>query len=201
MSTMTPKKIERDIRNFLDLLVKHDIAVVANPVDVRQIETRTRLTWKSAISGSITGVGPYGSIENYRSLVERQAYSAVLLDGALLQVSYDFGGSELVGHRLGFHPCPFDLPSEEVRSEPLLDLIDLYQGAGCDHVRLRSPIRCRCPIVAPLGLGHFVHFVFSHFYPEVWAVHDFLQAWPLSLWDRTITQVEEGQLHLACTRP
>ena len=117
----------------------------------------------------------------------------MLFDGSLLQLTFDLRGSGLVGHRIGYIPCLFLLDEEGralLRSEPILDVIELFRGRGEKYLRLRTPIRfdfdpdaaterhpashmtlnhpnCRIPVRGPLGLGHFIKFVFWHFYPTV----------------------------------
>ena len=217
---MTPKKVERDLRNLVDLLIEKDIAIASNPIAINRIDVAVRLTWHSP-SGRTLGVGDFGTLENYRSLLQLQAYTVVLFDGSILQISYDFLGDTMLGHRLCYYPCPFDIDEDEIRVQPILDIVELYSEAGLDQLRLRSPIRfdfdpknaddghpavhahlirsrCRCPIMAPLSLGHFVRFVFYHFYPELWQECEFLQKWPLHIWPRTITVAEESQLYIEC---
>ena len=60
---------------------------------------------------------------------------AILFDGSLIQISYDFDYSELVGHRLLYFPCPFDLDPELLQTLPLVDVIDFYrdgEAANCE---------------------------------------------------------------------
>jgi len=99
----------------------------------------------------------------------------------------------------------------------------VYEHAGLEYLRLRTPLRfeydpnnasdghpichahflwshCRCSVVAPLSLGHFVKFIFHHFYPELWQKHAFLREWPTDLGNRTISGGQESILHFACRR-
>ena len=136
---MTPKKLERDLRNFIDLLVNKDISAASNPIAVNRLDEAVRLTWKSPVSGP--GTGQFATLQNYRSLLELQAYTVILFDGAILQISYDFYGDTLKGHRLCYYPCPFEINPVELAAEPILDVFDLYQESGMDKLVLRSPIR------------------------------------------------------------
>ena len=128
------------------------------------------------------------TVSEYRGWVDSQGYSAILLDGSIIQISYDFDDSALVGHRLLYFPCPFDLELEYLDTFTLSELIDVYFGEGTEWVRLRSPVRfdydptalsehhpashmtfqwshARIPVKSPLSLGHFIQFVFQNFYP------------------------------------
>lgn len=42
----------------------------------------------------------------YRRLLTERAYSAIMLNNAILQIMYRFKGRELVAHRLAFFPAP-----------------------------------------------------------------------------------------------
>ena len=119
----------------------------------------------------------------------------MLFDGSLLQVTFDYDHRRLIGYRLAFVPCPFSLDRELFRTEPTVDLLELYAAQSALEVRMRATIRfdfdpgsqrlghaaahaslnaahCRIPCVSAMSLGHFVAFVFQHFYPEIWAVEE-----------------------------
>jgi len=221
---MTPKQLRTKLHNFLDLLFDEDIAIHTNQVGFDQIREVIRVTWRSRRDLPVSVDEPhFGSIDEYCGFLEAQAFSAILFDGALIQMSYDFRYGELVGHRLCFYPCPYDIDTELLVDEPILDVIEVYRKLGSRHMRLRSPIRfdfdsgnvaeqhpavhvhllwahCRFPVVAPLGVGDFFRFIFMNFYPNLWSSHHFLQNLPQDLANRTITKEEELDLHFACRR-
>ncbi len=219
----TPNQLRAEVESLLNLLLSAEIAIDINPVVRTQGNRLIRVTWGGCYSGALFR-GDFASIDDYCRWIDDHAFSAVLYDGSLLQLSYDFAlTQELVGHRLGFYPCPFDLDEEWVRGETLSEVIAVYrQQKGCD-VRLRSPLRfdydaaaakgnhpavhltmqaetCRWPVVAPLSPGHLIQFVFKNFYPELWYVHSFLREWPRVLGKRTIQQHEQCDLHIECAR-
>lgn len=215
---VSSREIRNSIQNLLDYLAQSEIALVANAV----CDRAGRVTWcaSSAVGGELfRQTEP--TIAEYLNWVRSQAYSAFLFDGALLQVTYDFDGDDLRRHRLTYVPCPFSLDLDLLRTEPLLDVLTLYESHGSAGVRLRTPIRfdfdpdaqqlghaaahatlnapyCRIPCVSALSLGHFVAFVFQHFYPDIWRVHEYLRAMPRHrLVTRSIIEAEEGLLHFA----
>ena len=57
---------------------------------------------------------------------------------------------------------------------------------------------CRVPIFGPLSLGHFIRFVFRHFYPEYWKSSERLREWSLRFGPRLITQIQEGEIFMDC---
>ena len=56
----------------------------------------------------------------------------------------------------------------------------------------------RWAVFGPLSIGHFVRFVFRHFYPLDWTAHSSIRQWPMSFGDRTTTAVEERELFIEC---
>lgn len=221
----TANGIQTELRNLLDLLIRSEIATFVNPV-VRQylVSGRCRVTWpQKHISVSPAFQCEFGSVDEYIRWIQAEAYSAILYDGAIIQLSYDFVGDELVGHRLLYYPCPFNVDQAMLREEPILDVMELYKQQDNSYIRLRSPLRfdyspeaqarghpashltilsndCRWAVVAPLSPGHFIRFVFRHFYPYLWSTLDFVREWRQELGDRTITIDEEKFLHIACAR-
>jgi hypothetical protein len=220
----TPKAIATQLRNLMNLLLNSEIALAINPI-VEYGSLRKRVTWHAPLSlaGTMSS-STFATIDEYRNFLSDQMYSAVLLDGALIQMSYDFEGVEVVGHRLCYYPCPFDVDSDLLRTDPFADVIDIYQSSTAARINLRSPCRfdydeansgpnhpavhmhiiapnCRWAVSRPLSPGDFIRFVFRHFYPKIWAVQPFLQQWPRWRVGRTtLAGVDEAELHVSCGR-
>jgi len=218
---MTPNDVRQEIDNCLDLMLHSGITLIANPVVVERNGRKARVTWRSPAGlGTLEGTYPFATVDEYREHLRNQAYSAVLCDGSLLQISYEFYGTKLSGHRLCFYPCPFDVEPEYFQTEPLLDVVDLHRVAADASLRLRSPIRfdydptkaseghpavhvhmlwghCRCAVDAPLSVGHFLQFVFCNFFPSVWEGHEFLRKWKRVWREKTITDGETCSIHFS----
>jgi len=221
---MTINQLHRDVRNLLNCLSDSGLVIHVNPVCCSRSGLKTVISWRS-LKGVALPISSteFASVDEYCDYLRYSSYSAILFDGSLLQVSYEYYRRSLVKHRLCFYPCPFEVDIDLLQSEPILDVIDAYREDGEEYLRLRSPIRfdynqdmyskdhptthvhmlkpcCRCAVVAPLSLGHFVKFVFSNFYPRAWKDHEFIRQWPQWLGNRTITPDEEKSLHFACRR-
>lgn len=221
---MTPSKLFHDLNDLLSLLLKSEIALSAtNVIDVQGHRGHRRITW--ANNNNVPGDTfrfDSPTISEYQQWVDSQGYSAILFDGAIIQISYDFLHSELIGHRLLYFPCPFDMDMELLDEISLSELIKLYCEGGADHVRLRTPIRfdfdpkswssshpashmtfqwahTRIAVNSPLSLGHFIQFVFHNFYPTYWNMHTFLNQWHREDLDVTISPEERSFLHLTVT--
>lgn len=218
---MTPRGVRNEIENLLGILIGSEIAILASPAVLLPLATGSeRVTWAPGQGSGELFRTETCTIDCYSSWLGSGEYSAILLDGAILQITYDFRGRSLSGHRLAYIPCPFDVSPEELRLDPLSDVVELYRSGGPDLVRLRCPLRfdydpdsasrehsashftllwdhCRCPTIGPLSLGHFVRFVFRSFYPELWGMHSFLREWPQETLQRTISLDDEHLLHIA----
>jgi hypothetical protein len=65
------------------------------------------------------------------------------------------------------------------------------------HLHLVSE-DCRWPIYGPISVGHFVRFVFRHFYPSLWHKFEILRSWPLGFDTRSISDQEQCEFHIEC---
>jgi hypothetical protein len=221
---MTPSKQRNDVRNFLDLLLEFGLAVWTKPVIVKTFTNgAARVSWPATCDfrGDLFR-RDCSTVDSFCDWLDAQEFSAILFDGAMLQITFDFFGNELMGHRLGYYPCPFELDDDGrqlLREQPIRDVIDMYRDRWEDFCRLRTPVRfdydpsaaaedhpashitlngeaCRLPVRGPLSLGHFVDFVFRNFYREQWTTYEFLRRQHRQDADRTITTQEECMIHL-----
>lgn len=222
---MTTSEQRGDLDQLLTLLFEADVAIIRKPVVVLNSgQSKRRVTWPpSSLETGDLYRKRYASVDEYRDWVRAEAYSAVLFDGALLQLSFDFAGVDLTGHRLVYFPCPYLVEPALLREEALLDVMDLYANSRSERPRLVSPLRfeydaarakkghpashlttissdCRWAVTTPLSTGHFIRFVFSHFYPELYQSHGFVRSWPQRYASRTITDIEESLLHISSGR-
>jgi len=110
--------------------------------------------------------------------------------------------------------------------ESCLQAFGSESGIRIDQFRMRSPLRfdyaphaattnepashlhilnhdARIAVQGPLSLGHFVQFVFKHFYPKDWRDERLgrLTRWPIRDMGRTISPEEESTLHINFRRP
>lgn len=184
----TARAVYNDVSNFLDFLRQQEVAAFTNVVSL----TPARVSWTPLVKDApfITNRGDPG-LEDYRAWVTAGAYSAVLFDGALLQITYDLEGGEICGHRLAYVPCPYRIDPQMLLEDPILDIIDLHAESDPTSMVLHSTIRfdfdpeaaapghpaahmtintmdCRIACAAPWHVGRFGDFIFRHFYPRIW---------------------------------
>lgn len=213
----TARTVETDVRNFLDYLLDSEVALYTNPV----VNQRGRVSWRLGNQGAeFLPNRRLPAASDYRHWLEAGAYSAVLSDGALLQMTYEFEGHQLVAHRLAYVPCPFDVEPDLLASEPLVEVYDLHaeghahsvvlgtvvrfdfdrssarRGHSASHLTINGPT-CRIPCAAPVRVGQFSDFVFRHFYPSVAAAHPYLLSAAATWGERTVTDEESGRLHMS----
>ena len=134
----TARAVQTDVQNLLDYLLESEGALYTNPV-VNQLG---RVSWRPGKTGlEFLPSRTLPTASDYRHWLEAGSYSAVLSDGALLQITYEFEGHQLVAHRLAYVPCPFEVEPDLLASEPLLEVYDLHAGGHVHSVVLGTVIR------------------------------------------------------------
>jgi hypothetical protein len=213
----TAKHVYDDIRNTIDYLTSAELVNYPNTISL----SKRRVSWHAYdASARLFAPREHPTIDQYLSWLTAGAYSAILFDGSLLQITYDIDGGEITGHRLAYIPCPYDLDLGLIRGgDPLADIVELYRSG--DAV-LRSPIRfdydgraakpghpaahltlnavgCRIACVAPIHILRFVDFVFRNFYANLWAAHsEFFKEAPSKHVGSTVITVNDRRgLHLS----
>jgi hypothetical protein len=209
------------IRNCLDTLVNNNLATITNNTVQIANNGRGIITWGTGIEqGNALSAKPFASIEEYSYYLKYNMLNALLYDGSFLQISYIFENNQVIEHRLCYYPCPFDLDSDLLVSEPVLDVVECYMNKS-KYIRIRTPIRfdyrkkmpyvghseshvhlnkddCRCPLVGPIDIWDFVKFIIYNFYSD-----RFQQIFGKNLqkdrwsYDHTITEDERQLIHFA----
>jgi len=149
------------------------------------------VTWDTSIPIMQVDVEP---LATYRNFLEKRQYTMLLADYALVQISGQFSGNELVKQRMVYLPCPYPTLVDEIetagRAMPLLDALeDLDPAEVTEHVHLVSPLRfdfdpkeeaedhhashltvnsarCRVPVNGRLPLRRFVELLVRQYYPN-----------------------------------
>ncbi|WP_296595427.1 DUF2290 domain-containing protein [Phenylobacterium sp.] len=155
--------------------------------------TRSALMWVRDHPDASLIIDDPARILDYLALLERKEYSFLMHDGAIVQVSYTFEGTDIDRHRLLYYPCPFSIDATllDELEVSLSDLIrEIYMEDLERSVALRSPVRfdyapeaaadfhpashitfneqsCRIPVRAPMRFDQFMRFVLENFYPSI----------------------------------
>ena len=215
----TIRVIHDEIDSLLAYLSDSAIALYISPVSMVQ----TRVSWHANSGEFINGTDRrHTRLADYLYWVESGHYSAVLYDGALLQLTYDVEGTKVVGHRLAYIPCPFELDPDLLLTDAIGDVVRMYAAApGTEELLLSGAIRfdydaaaarpghpashltlssaeCRIACHAPVRLGNFTDFIFRNFYTRLWRRHPYIESMPRTKWGaRTITASETERMHIA----
>lgn len=189
---VTTRAVRRDVKDVLDYLIESEIALYANEVSMGA----TRVSWHAQDpDAAFLTTRDHATVSQYLEWVKLGSYSAILLDGSLLQISYQVASGEVSGHRLAYIPCPFILDVRLLsEGEPLADVVEVYRDSEAVRMALRSPVRfdydpaavkeghpsmhmtinsadCRIACVAPMHVYRFVDFIFRSFYPALHFAH------------------------------
>jgi len=127
-------------------------------------------------------------LEIYRTMTMERVYNVKMLDGALIQMSYEFVDTLLQRHRLAFYPSPiFDEFSKNpetyfddeidgdiisTNTVPFFFRFD-YDSRATTHKQLSHPRshlslgkypNCRIPVTEPMTPRWFIDFILRNFY-------------------------------------
>lgn len=224
---MTPNTIRSELDRLISELLNAELVIDSTPhvIDSSPRNIKT-VTW-SAFRPPDKLL--FGTLNEYKWLVQNRQFSVILFDGSILQISYTFQRGDLIRHRLCFYPYPLFLELEEweMYQEMGFGLIDILENFNLEefqkHLQLQSPLRfefdlnnarenhpvshlhllrndCRVPVFAPLSIGNFVQFIFRNFYSEHWNTHESLRDWPQEWCTRTVTDEEIKRVHFNCVQ-
>lgn len=221
---MTPAQTRGEIDRLINALFSAKVAIDFNSPMLLSSHGSTIVTWSNEVTLS-TLFDLSSSFDIYLETLRRRWFTVVLFDGSLLQFSYTFAGNVLKKHRLCFMPCPIHIKASELGFFGLEELVELIEGHEFkERVRLEGPLRfdydsdagslahpsshltisrvsCRVPVSAPLSVGHFVRFLFSHFYPQQWSESEEIRSWACSSWDNCLPELEDDRLFVSWKRP
>ena len=124
----------------------------------------------------------------YQEMVDARAYNLKMLDGAIVQMMYEFEDGVLLRHRLAFFPSPRLRPFQEDAEAYLEDALfaeivsrrivpfplrfdfDAREGVfeplihPKSHLTLGQYEDCRIPVTSPLTPKWFIDFILRNFY-------------------------------------
>lgn len=217
----TTNALARAVRELLSELVKREIVLLVNPVAI----DGESVWWRSPTPlATFLDFADPPTINTYRRWVGANEYSALLPDGALLQLRYRVANGGIVQHRLAYVPCPYVIDQDLLLTDGLLDILDLHLEQPHAEITMQSMIRfdydpssaksghpathltlnvstCRIACEAPMTPEDFFGFIFRHFYPSVWRGHrDFFDGMARSDLVSTVLDDERLLPHVAWRR-
>lgn len=206
---MTPGAAVVQINRLLSPLIR--TGLVVDPTFAHKRQTRSGLlevTFPNA-EHLAEALRSRSYLEVYDSLAGKRVYNAMLDDGALLQMSYLFSGSQLKRHRLAYMGAPQPLHAVSEPGPALqalrasngpatvfrFDYDDQDHPGGTAHPKSHLTVgrteHCRIPVSRPVTPSQFLDFVFRHFYPPGPEQPSFTDEFPpcLTPEERKITHV------------
>lgn len=210
---------EIEIQNITNFLVYEGFADDQNwPVRRGRGDTAT-ISFPNAQLASMLRNIPYKDL--YQSQREARSYNILMLDGALIQINYEFDQSTVIRCRLAFLPSPdleafqndpelydadllyAEVVSRQVVTVPIRFEFDDREGVARDvdhprsHATLGQYSNCRIAVSAPVTPGVFVGFILRSFYNT--AIRAISGGAPCAphRWVDTITAAEAELLHVA----
>lgn len=181
---MTPVQVRDEAIKAITYLVA---AGLADDQNYPYLSPNGEVTFKNANQLSLALKNkPYATI--YEQLRSARVYTALLADGAIIQLSYEYDSGLLLRHRLAFFPCPDlsdvhenpDLYSDDLvyaeklnRSVTVVPMrFDFDATAGVavpvdhpmSHLTLGMFENCRIPVSCPVAPLQFLSFVLRNFY-------------------------------------
>lgn len=214
---MKPAQIKRELITLNKALLDADLIIDSNYPTVQKGSSGSFLV--SCGAYNLFEESEYSSLDEYLIYLRNRCFFVIFKDGSLLQISYKFRRSKLIGHRLCFFPCPIKFDFNDLEEFSLDEIVEL--SASPFSLRLVSPIRfdfdpeqeqddhpsshlhfscrsCRVPVQLPLSIGHFLNFVLRNFYLQEWDKLEKLQKWPYRNFTRTFVH-EKNLLFVSCT--
>lgn len=219
----TPRSVATELRQILSALDEQGIVAFFNTVS----EDTKRVSWNSPISHADFLLSRSDlTVRGYLHWLETSQFSALLFDGAILQLTYDFEGHTIVGHRLAYVPCPVDVMNQDsqdlLNEYPWGDVIRMQLAQG-EEVLMKSSLRfdydpghaaedhpethftmnsteCRIACATPFRIGRFLDFVFRTFYPSLYSSNPYLAGFTKEGWfDSDIADVDRDRIHFSWT--
>ena len=216
---MTPFQVQSEIRTLTECLLGHSLATLYNFPVIDYSGKDSIVTWSgnARLSESFDLLP---SVDQYLSQLNGRQYTIVLADWSLLQMSYVFRNGKVLNHHLSYYPCPLVVDPTLPDDFSVIDLLELLSSEEFKtQIRLEGPLRfdydpiaeklnhpashltisrscCRIPVFAPLSIGHFIKFLFMHFYPEWWETVSQIQTWACFTGDNCLPSLADDHMYL-----
>ena len=213
------KEIKKQIGLLVAYLVENGIAIDQNFPVFRELgDGQSEVVDSSASHARLLKDIVYKEL--YTVLRRERVYSVLMLDGAMLQIRYQFLGDKLQRSRLAFFPSPFvysfgegpELYASDALYANSLDQnavpcplrFDFDDRAGVwregehpkSHLTLGQYKECRIPLSHPVGPDHFIDFILRHFYADLLSRSPELPIFKMAF-TGCITQEEKAMLYLS----
>lgn len=212
-------RVMKEIGDITNFLVEEGFADDQNWPIRRGTGRSAAISFPNAQLAAMLRNVPYRDL--YRSQREARSFNFLMLDGALIQINYEFTNSSIIRCRLAFLPSPdlesfqndpepyeqdmmyAEVISRQVVAVPIRFEFDDRTGVAesvnhpKSHVTLGQYSNCRIAASAPVTPGVFIGFILRSFYNT--ALRTISGGAPCAAhrWANTITDDEAALLHIA----
>lgn len=214
------RRIAREVQDLTGYLIEEGFSQDQNyPVVAQRGKDAFVVSFSNTVSfAPMLRDRPYP--EMYREVLDLRAFNILMVDGAMLQLTYSFDSGVLQQSRLGFLPSPSlldyqnnpELYEEDVLYADVIDRkavsvpfrfdYDPRPGVASSllhpvsHLTLGQYTNCRIATTAPVTPYYFVEFVLRSFYNT--AMRQVAAGLPRGSYQlaKCITAEEEGLIHV-----
>lgn len=221
---MNPEQVRAQIEGITTSLVECSLCDEQNFPAVKMSGRHTLITIPNGPDLSIALKSGVDYREIYQRLDQTRAFNFRMLDGAIVQLLYDFVGNDLNSHRLSYFPSP---SLEPFQNEPELyeddeiyaDILNKnvvpfpirfdYSADIRKHVDVHHPKshltlgqyqNCRIPVFSPITPIVFARFLLRNFYNTAYCAHEANIKIPTTFFPSSITRSEQDIPHLVLSR-
>jgi hypothetical protein len=182
--------IQTSMRNIEEHLRELGLLRDVNDLAVLRLAAQTvRLTWATSTLRPEFSNFVDSTIEEYLMFLSGRHFNFMLIDGSLIQLSYDvFRSNQVVGARAVWFPCPVTFTAEDLEMASIEELVlttpQIYlscraplridfspRQVGPDHpsTHLHSGAeKFRLPIQRAIEPSRFIRLILRTAYPELW---------------------------------
>lgn len=185
---MSRKDVTKQITRITDHLIWNNFVISQNYPS----ERGHSIVWDNYINVGFTLKNEnYTTI--YNNIRENKDFNFLMLDGAIIQMQYEFYKDEIVKHILSFYPCPdffryaddsdyyetyfyndhelfSDMVSGNILCAPIRFDFDNNDGIFVNvehpksHLTIGNYKDCRIPVLKPITPNRFIRFILRNFY-------------------------------------
>jgi hypothetical protein len=220
MKSITPQKIKQQIDHLTGALIELGICDDQNAAVLKKTSAKgSEIAFLNSGAASVALKDrDYDDI--YMELLAARAYNLKLLDGALVQMIYEFNGRTLTRHRLAFFPSPTLEPFQqdpdlyfqdvlflEIVSRRIVPFPVRFDFDGRDgvhravehpksHLTLGHYEHCRIPVTSPLTPYWLIDFLLRNFYHSAFDLFADRLPRDTAYFEESIVPAERGVVHV-----
>lgn len=212
----------KEINALMAFLVAESLADDQNPAFLKQTGVSSYLVHYSNLQGPGSLARDVEYAVYYDAQRAARQFNYRMLDGAIVQMTYEFAKRRLQRHRLGFFPSPHlldfqnypevyqeevlyaDVIAKQIVKVPLRFDYDADPSMRVDptllhpasHLTLGQYVHCRIPVTAPVTPQAFIEFLLRSFYNQATSNMVTRLPRPTFRFDMSITNEERRLVHV-----